>query len=136
MSIKENGVPASLSGVIPFLGYPGTASEAAAHYLEAFGGEEESRVPNPERPNRFMHIQLRINGGSLMMCDHPGETGSALTGGHLQLIVADGQAVWDRAIAAGMTAEMPYARQFWGDSWGLLRDRFGVAWGIQEYAAP
>jgi PhnB protein len=30
---------------------------------------------------------------------------------------------------------MPFERMFWGDRWGLLRDPFGITWGIDEPAA-
>jgi PhnB protein len=72
-----------------------------------------------------------------MMTDHmdpggPARTGPALPHGHLQLVVADGQTWWDRAVAAGCTVAMPYERQPWGDDWGLLRDPFGIHWAILQ----
>lgn len=79
-----------------------------------------------------MHIQLRINGGTLMICDYQGEGAQQFGSGHLQLVVEDGRAAWDRAVAAGMSVVMPYERQFWGDHWGLLKDRFGLMWAILE----
>ena len=39
---------------------------------------------------------------------------------------------WDRAVGAGCTVEAPYERQFWGDDWGLLRDPFGLLWGVMQ----
>jgi PhnB protein len=29
---------------------------------------------------------------------------------------------------------MPFERQFWGDRWGMVRDPFGINWGIDEPA--
>ena len=55
--------------------------------------------------------------------------------GHLQLVVADGQAWWDRAVAAGCKVIAPYERQFWGDDWGLLEDPFGLKWAILQPGA-
>eukprot|EP00161_Ancyromonas_sigmoides_P005036 TRINITY_DN1536_c0_g1_i4.p1 TRINITY_DN1536_c0_g1~~TRINITY_DN1536_c0_g1_i4.p1 ORF type:complete len:567 (+),score=137.60 TRINITY_DN1536_c0_g1_i4:138-1838(+) len=43
-----------------------------------------------------------------------------------------GRAVEARAAAAGATITMPVAKQFWGATFGTLRDPQGVAWGISE----
>ena len=56
--------------------------------------------------------------------------------GHLQLVVADGRAWWDRAVTAGCRVLAPYERQFWGDDWGLLEDPFGLKWAVLQPAAP
>jgi PhnB protein len=82
-----------------------------------------------------MHVQVEINGGALMLTDEGGmssvdSTGNPMPQGHLQLVVPDGQAWWDRAMAAGCTVIAPYERQFWGDTWGLLVDPFGMKWAV------
>jgi PhnB protein len=33
-------------------------------------------------------------------------------------------------LAAGGTVTMPYAKQFWGASFGMLVDRFGLEWMV------
>ncbi len=50
----------------------------------------------------------------------------------LQLVVADGQGWWDRAVAAGCSVTMPFERPFWGDCYGRLTDPFGLQWAINE----
>lgn len=126
-----------MQGVIPYLVIPERAGEAADFYLKAFGGKDLGRMPMENTANRFMHIQIEINGGALMLTDYTdvggdnkGET--PLPRGHLQLVLADGQAWWDRAVAAGCTVATPYERQFWGDDWGLLLDPFGIRWAILQ----
>lgn len=125
-------LPAHMDGVIPYLGFNGQAGAAADLYIAAFGGEDQGRVPSPVGPGRFMHIQIKINGGVIMISDHPDQKAAAFTGGHLQLVVTDGQAWWDRAIAAGMTPVMPYQLQPWGDAWGMMSDPYGVLWAVME----
>ena len=34
------------------------------------------------------------------------------------------------ALSDGGTVTMPLEKQFWGDEFGMVTDRFGVAWGI------
>jgi PhnB protein len=124
-----------MQGVIPYLALPGKAGEAADFYMRAFGAKDIGRMPFDERPGQFMHVQLEINGGALMLTDND-MMSSAQGGtdpiprGHLQLVVPDGQAWWDRAVSAGCTVLAPFERQFWGDTWGLLADPFGLKWAV------
>ena len=127
----------AMRGVIPYVGLNGRAGEAADFYARAFGAREIGRMPDADNPGRVMHLHLEINGGSLMMSDHraPGETATQPQGFSMQLVVADGDAWWKRALAAGCTVVMPFERMFWGDRWGMVRDPFGLFWGIDEPAA-
>ena len=124
-----------MQGVIPYLCLAGKAGAAADFYMKAFAAKDIGRMPIEGNPGQYMHLQLDINGGALMLTDHVGmpsveEGTDPLPRGHLQLVVPDGQAWWDRAVAAGCTVVAPFQRQFWGDSWGLLRDPFGIHWAV------
>lgn len=124
---------AVMNGVIPYLNLGGRANEAADFYIKAFGAKDLGRMPDPNNAGRMMHVQIEINGGALMMTDGMStEPQPEPQGLHLQLVLGDGQKWWDRAIAAGCTVEHPYERQFWGDDWGLLRDPFGLLWGVMQ----
>ncbi len=124
-----------MQGVIPYLALPGQAGAAADFYIRAFGARDIGRMPFEGRPGEFMHVQVEINGGALMLTDND-MMSSAVGGtepiprGHLQLVVPDGQVWWDRAVAAGCTVLAPFERQFWGDTWGLLSDPFGLKWAV------
>lgn len=124
-----------MQGVIPYLCLAGQSGAAADFYIKAFGAKDIGRMPMEGKPGQFMHLQVEINGGALMLTDHDGMSGvdpgtSPLPRGHLQLVVPDGQVWWDRAVAAGCTVVAPFERQFWGDTWGLLRDPFGLNWAV------
>ncbi len=123
-----------MQGVIPYLGLAGRCGEAADFFIKAFGAEDIGRMPMPDAPGKFMHLQLKINGGALMLTDHGMSSIEAgevpMAHGHLQLIVPDAQVWWDRAVAAGCTVVAPLERQFWGDTWGLLTDPFGLNWAV------
>jgi PhnB protein len=124
-----------MRGVIPYVGLNGRAGEAADFYARAFGATELGRMPDDGAPGRYLHVQLEINGGALMMTDHASENAEpfeGLQGMHMQLVVDDGRAWWERAVAAGCTVVMPYERQMWGDDWGLLRDPFGIQWAVLQ----
>lgn len=123
-----------MQGVIPYLCLAGKSGAAADFYLRAFGAKDLGRMPFEGRPGQFMHVQVEINGGALMLTDETmmaSVTGEGpIPAGHLQLVVPDGQVWWDRAIAAGCTVLAPFERQFWGDTWGLLADPFGLKWAV------
>jgi PhnB protein len=130
-----------MQGVIPYRALRGRAGEAADFYIRAFGAKDLGRmghdsVPGmPGEPGKLLHAQLEINGGALMLTDHmaPGEADHGpMPSGHLQLVVRDGRAWWDRAVAAGCTVIEPLGPQPWGDDWGLLSDPFGIRWAILQ----
>lgn len=130
--------PATMLGVIPYLVMGGTTARALDFYARAFGAEECGRMPDPNRPGSLMHAQTLINGRALMMTDHGmDDTPPSRNFGHLQLVVADGETWWSRAVAAGCAVLMPFETQFWGDRFGVLVDPFGLKWGIlQPAGAP
>jgi PhnB protein len=131
-----------MMGVIPYLAMGGKAGEAAEFYGRAFAATDLGRMPMDGQPGRFMHVQVEINGGALMMTDHSMSSATdapPMASGHLQLVVGGGKMWFDRAVAAGCTVLEPFARQFWGDDWGLLQDPFGIKWAVlspAEEGAP
>jgi PhnB protein len=122
--------------IVPHIVVQG-AERAAAFYAEAFGAEEVSRIPVPD--GRLMSVQLRIGGGLLHLADEFPEMGvlaPPTIGGTpvvLALEVADADAVFARAVAAGATVRQPLADMFWGDRHGQLDDPFGHRWNIGQY---
>lgn len=124
-----------MQGVIPYICLAGQTGAAVDFYLKAFGATDIGRMPMDGRPGQYMHAQVEINGGALMLTDETGMSsvegmGPPMPNGHLQLVVPDGQVWWDRAVAAGCSVVAPFERQFWGDTWGLLSDPFGMKWAV------
>lgn len=131
---QNNQAPAVLSGLCAYT-FPSDASAASAFYQKAFGAEEVARMP-AEDGKRLMHCHLHLNGSSLMMSDVFPEHGFPLEKPaafslHLH-IKHDIQAWWDRAVAAGCTIVLPLQVMFWGDTYGQLKDPFGVSWSMGQ----
>lgn len=120
------------AGVVPYLSIDG-AGEAAAFYQRAFGAREIARMA-AEDGKRLMHCHLEINGGAFMLADNFVEMGAGpvqrSASYTMQLIVADGDTWWNRAIKAGCKEKLPFAVAPWGDKYGQLIDPFGVTWAI------
>jgi uncharacterized glyoxalase superfamily protein PhnB len=113
------------------------AERAVAFYRDAFGAEEIDRIPTPD--GRLMSVRLRINGGVLHLADEfpemgvlapPSLGGTAVV---LALDVADADAVFAQAVAAGAEVRQPVQDTFWGDRHGQLDDPFGHRWNVSRH---
>ncbi len=113
------------------------ADRASAFYRDAFGAEEISRIPTPD--GRLMSVELRVGDGALHIADEFPEMGvlaPPTIGGTpvvLSLAVADADAVFARAVAAGAEVRQPPQDMFWGDRHGQLDDPFGHRWNISQH---
>jgi PhnB protein len=113
------------------------AERATAFYANAFGAQEIERIPTPD--GRLMSVQLQIGDGVLHLADEfpemnvlapPSVGGTPVV---LALEVADADAVFAQAIAAGASVRQPLADMFWGDRHGQLDDPFGHRWNISQH---
>ena len=113
------------------------AEHAAAFYRDAFGAQEIERIPTPD--GRLMSVAARLNGDALHLADEfpemgvlapPSLGGTAVV---LALDVADADAVFAQAVAAGAEVRQPVTDMFWGDRHGQLEDPFGHRWNISQH---
>jgi PhnB protein len=116
------------------------ASEALAFYQRAFGAEELYRLSMPD--GRVGHAELRIGDSRLMLADEMPEMPDAVArsprslGGTtfgLHVYVADVDADFKRAVAAGATVRRPVTDQFYGDRSGTVEDPFGHIWTLSTH---
>jgi PhnB protein len=113
------------------------ADRAAAFYRDAFGAEELSRIPTPD--GRLMSVRLRIGESLIHLADEFPELGvlaAPTIGGTpvvLALDVADAEAVFAQAVAAGAQIRQPLADTFWGELHGQLDDPFGHRWNVGQH---
>ena len=114
------------------------ARAAIAFYQRAFGAKDLGTHTTPDG-SKVMHGALEINGAVVFVVDdfpdhNQGKARSAKAlGGSpvtIHLNCADVQASWDRAVGAGATVLLPLAKQFWGDTYGVLEDPFGQRWSM------
>jgi PhnB protein len=130
---EVKAIPDGYRTVTPFLSVNG-ASDAIAFYKKAFGAEERSRMPGPD--GKLLHGEVKIGDSIVMVADAMmGPPTTAV----IHLYVADADAAWARATAAGAKIEMPIADMFWGDRYGVLSDNWGNRWSIathKEDVAP
>lgn len=97
----------------------------------AFGAEELARVHGPD--GSIGHAEVRIGDAVVMMFDGPGDWPD--TPAFLRLYAPDGDAVFQRAVAAGGSPVTEMTELFWGDRVGRVRDPFGNLYWIQTRVA-
>ncbi len=129
----------------PYLFFNGRCEEAVEFYRRAIGAEvlmlmRFEEAPDPPPPGmvpagwekKVMHSAVRI-GDAILMASDGCSDGPAFAGFSISLTLA-GEAEVDRAFAAlaeGGEVQMPLGETFWAPRFGMLKDRFGVAWMIQ-----
>src|SRR5215468_9663961 len=110
---------------------------AATWYGEVLGAREDGRITLPG--GRVLSVDLRFGDSWLAIGDEFPEMGvvSPLTlggtYGALHLAVADADAVWQRALAAGATEFEPLHDAFWGERTGQFIDPFGHRWAVDQH---
>jgi PhnB protein len=111
------------------------AASTIEWYKRALGAEELSRAAGPD--GKIMHAEIRIGDTILMVNDAlmGGKSAKALGGSpaSLWVYVADCDALFNRATAAGAQVAMPLTDQFWGDRSGTLTDPSGYQWTIATH---
>lgn len=128
-------IPPGYPVLTPYLSVPDPAS-AIAFYGAAFGARERMRLMMPD--GSIGHAEIDIGDSVLMLGGPWPQMGFAPPGGGtvpvmLHLYVADADAVFARAVAAGALALAPVETKFYGDRSGSLRDPFGHRWTVSTH---
>jgi PhnB protein len=143
-NVNIEGVEMSRS-LVAYLNFPsGQTREAMTYYQGVFGGQldisEFGDFGMEGMPaDGVMHAQLVADGFTLMASD--AMTGAEQTWGGTRVYLAFmGDEVetlkgWFAAIAADGSVGMPLEQQVWGDTYGLVKDKFGLEW-MFNIAAP
>jgi len=118
----------------------GQAAEAMNFYKSVFGGElslqtfAESGMPTSEEDkNKVIHAELKTPEITFMSSDgnaeHPVKMGDNI---QMSLMGTDMETLtkYFNTLVDGGTVTMPLAKQFWGDTYGQLTDKFGIHWAV------
>jgi PhnB protein len=110
-----------------YLFFPGNAEQAIAFYQQVFGGEVTiTRVGDvdptaaPEQKNLVINAQLIGGDITLRASDRQDTSTDPQTRIELSLI----------GLADGGTVRAKLEKQFWGDVFGAVTDKYGIGWQI------
>jgi PhnB protein len=123
----------------PYLFFPGNAEEAINFYQQVFGGQVDiTRLsdvdPNAPDAQRNMVINAQLTGGDLTLraSDREDTSTQSQTRVELSLIGTDEarlRVLFD-GLAEGGTVRSKLERQFWGDVFGAVTDKYGIGWQV------
>ncbi|MCM3258125.1 VOC family protein [Paenibacillus lautus] len=139
---------------IAYLNFDGIAEEAIEFYSEALQAYEVKKVnfkdfpqdpnyPLPENElNMIMESSVQFAGGKIMMSDilpsMKAVTGELVKGNNMliSLIMEDKQALekYFNQLSVGGHVVMPLSNTPWSSCFGMLVDKFGVAWKFNRDA--
>ena len=126
MAVKP--IPEGYHTVTPYLVVPGVA-RLIEFLQQAFDAEERHRMARPD--GTIMHAEVRIGDSIVMMGEATGEFQPIPA--MIHLYVADVDAAYRRALAAGATSVREPTDQFYGDRTGGVKDASGNQWWIATH---
>lgn len=123
----------------PYLFFPGNTEEAIAFYQQVFGGQvtitrRGDVDPTASAAEKNQVINALLTGGDLTLraSDRPDTSNDPQTRIELSLIGTDEKrlrALFD-GLAAGGTVRAQLEKQFWGDVFGAVTDKYGIGWQV------
>jgi PhnB protein len=127
-----------MADAVPYLIFDGNAAEAMAFYHSVFGGElvtmtfGDAPMESPaEIADNLMHSDLWIDDFRVFACDDPEGKAGAPLGNPSICVVDDDESKlegWFTALGEGGEVTLQFEKQFWGDTFGQLVDKFGMRW--------
>lgn len=124
----------------PYLNFNGNAAEAMKYYQSILGGElkmqtfgETKMAGTPQEKDLIVHAVLESDALLFMASDtHPSRRTTFGDNIHMSITGQDDSELTRifNGLAQGGKVDMPLAKQFWGDTFGMLTDKFGVHWMV------
>ena len=130
----------------PYLSFKDDAREAMEFYASVFGGKldvstfkEGQASQDPSEDDKVMHAMLVADNGFVIMgADTPSsmeyEPGARISMSLSGDDEAELRGYWDK-LREGGTETVPLEKAPWGDTFGMLRDKFGIDWLVNIAAS-
>jgi len=123
-----------------YLNFNGDAAEAMRFYQSVLGGDlniqtfgDAGMAQTDTEKNLTVHAALTSDSITLFASDGRPDT-KVIFGDNVHLSLQGSDAAlltgYFNGLAAGGRVDMPLAKQFWGDTFGMLTDKFGVHWMV------
>ena len=123
----------------PYLSFKDNTREAMEFYKTVFGGKlmmstfkDFHASQTPDEDNLIMHSVLEAdNGITFMASDTPNRMEYRVGTNFSMSLSGDNEAelrAYFEKLSASGNVTMPLEKALWGDSFGMLTDKFGIAW--------
>ncbi|HET7839567.1 MAG TPA: VOC family protein [Rectinemataceae bacterium] len=125
----------------PYLSFRDKAREAMEFYKAAFGGElkmstfkEYGVSKDPAEDGKIMHSVLEVGNGIVFMAADTPNSMEYRYGSAISMSLSGDEAeeltgYFNRLSVGGKVGE-PLKKAPWGDTFGMLTDKFGVVWMV------
>jgi PhnB protein len=127
----------------PYLHFNGNAEEVAHFYGKVFGAEpaisrygddaEAMKHTDEKYKNNVMHADLQTADIRLMLSDS-GPMGEGTIGDNFSMSLSgDDEAKlteYFSKLSEGGKIDVPLSKASWGDSFGMLKDKYGISWFV------
>jgi PhnB protein len=123
----------------PYLSFRDNARAAMEFYQTVFGGKltmntfkEFPASQDPSEDNKIMHSVLEVENGITFMASDTPSNMEYRPGRNMSMSLSGDNAAeltaYYEKLSAGGTIGMPLEKAPWGDTFGMLTDKFGVSW--------
>jgi PhnB protein len=125
----------------PYLGFRDDARAAIEFYRSVFGGEftittfgDFHASDDPAEFDKVMHAQLETDAGFTLMASDTPQRMAYNPGDNITVSLSGDDTdqltgYWQK-LSEGATISMPLDVAPWGDTFGMLTDRFGIPWMV------
>jgi PhnB protein len=122
-----------------YLSFKDNARDAMTFYQTVLGGKltfstfkEGHASQDPSEDNKIMHALLEADNGMTLMASDTPDRMEYHPGNNIALSLSgDGETelrgYWEK-LSIGATITMPLDKAPWGDTFGMLTDKFGIGW--------
>jgi PhnB protein len=125
----------------PYISFKDNAREAMEFYKSVFGGtlqmntfKEFNASENPGDDNKIMHAELETSSGMTIMASDTPARMAYEPGNTIRLsLTGDNESelrrYYDKLVQGGK-ADMPLNKSQWGDTFGMVTDKYGIEWMV------
>jgi len=128
----------------PYLFFPGSTKKAMEFYKELFGGElqitlrgdMDPSAPDAEK-NQVINALLSSEHITFRASDRGDTNSDPQTRIELTINGSDDVSLREvfNSLADGGAVDTALEKQFWGDIWGKVTDKFGITWQVNIEAS-
>jgi PhnB protein len=125
----------------PYINFKDTARQAMEFYKTVFGGKltlstfkEFHASENTDEGDKIMHAVLEADNGIIFMASDTPNSMEYHSGANISMSLSGDtedelRNYWDK-LSEGAKITMPLDKAPWGDTFGMLTDKFGINWMV------
>ncbi len=130
----------------PYISFRNNARQAMEFYKGVFGGKltvstfkDFHASQDPSEDDKIMHAQLETDNGLVLMASDTPDRMEYRPGNNISVSLSGDDyeelsGYWKK-LSTGATVAQQLTKATWGDTFGMLTDKFGIAW-LVNIAAP